>query len=232
MALLDHKCHFVLAEFENLVSSLARIHLSPLEFSAARRGSARRGGHPFCRSPFFSLPRARLPTSAFLSVLPSSLCIPWGITRPSVHHVSSLSLTRGVNSLLLPRQSFYGFPRREDGRANSFKSRCGARNSANPLRIHRAPLANSSLAPNIFLSAHPFTAHRARVNDRLRLSRFPLLPHPISCFPIGPFSQLSDSCRPFLATRLRIFAQMFLPRTKRGRNRNRNRNRRFPISEI
>lgn len=147
-----------------------------------------------------------------------------------MHHVSSLSLTRGVNSLLLPRQSFYGFPRREDGRANSFKSRCGARNSANPLRIHRAPLANSSLAPNIFLSAHPFTAHRARVNDRLRLSRFPLLPHPISCFPIGPFSQLSDSCRPFLATRLRIFAQMFLPRTKRGRNRNRN--RRFPISEI
>lgn len=42
MALLDHKCHFVLAEFENLVSSLARIHLSPLEFSAARLGAARR----------------------------------------------------------------------------------------------------------------------------------------------------------------------------------------------
>lgn len=107
-------------------------------------------------------PRARLPTSAFLSVLPSSLCIPWGITRPSVHHVSSLSPTRGVDSLLLPRQSFHGFLRREDGRANSFKSRCGAGNSANPLRIHRAPLANSSLAPNIFLSAHPFTAHPAR----------------------------------------------------------------------
>ena len=29
--------------------------------------------------------------------------------------------------------------------ANSFKSRCGPGNSANPLRIHRAPLANSSL---------------------------------------------------------------------------------------
>lgn len=155
-------------------------------------------------SLFLSLPRARLPTSAFLSVLPSSLCIPWGITRPSVHHVSSLSSTRGVDSLLLPRQSFHGFLRREDGRANSFKSRCGAGNSANPLRIHRAPLANSSLAPNIFLSAHPFTAHPARANDRLRLSRFPPLPHPISCFPIGPFSQLSNSCRPFLATRLRI----------------------------
>lgn len=168
MALLGHKYHFVPAEFENLVSSFKDSPLAARIFC---------GGYPFCRSPFFSLPLARLPTSAFLSVLPSSLCIPWGITRPSVHHVSSLSPTRGVDSLLLPRQSFHGFLRREDGRANSFKSRCGAGNSANPLRIHRAPLANSSLAPNIFLSAHPFTAHRARAraNDRLRLSRFSLL---------------------------------------------------------
>lgn len=126
---------------------------------------------PFARGPpFFLLPRARLSTSALLSLLPSSLCIPWGITRPSVHHVSSLSPTRGVDSLLLSRQSFHGFLRREDGRANSFKSRCGAGNSANPLRIHRAPLANSSLAPNIFLSAHPFTAHRARERSSSALS--------------------------------------------------------------
>lgn len=104
-----------------------------------------------------------------------------------------------ASSAVLPRLST------SRGWANSFKSRCGAGNSANPLRIHRAPLANSSLAPNIFLSAHPFTAHPAHANDRLRLSRFPPLPpHPISCFPIGPFSQLSNSCRPFLATRLRI----------------------------
>lgn len=49
MALLDHKYHFVLTEFENLVSSFARIHLSPLEFSAAAT--------PFAGLPF-SLPLA------------------------------------------------------------------------------------------------------------------------------------------------------------------------------
>lgn len=124
---------------------------------------------------------------------------------------------RGIDSLelaslLLPWQSSHSFLRRVDGRANSFKSRCGPKNSANPLRIHRAPLANSSLAPNVFLSAYPFTAHRARARLRLLLSvsfysallLFSPFSHPISYTPIGPFSQLSDSCRPFLATRFRI----------------------------
>lgn len=160
MALLGHKYRFVL-EFQNLASSFKA------SLPAARIFC---GGYPFYWCPFFSFSLARLPTNAFLSVLPSSLCILWGITRPSVHHVSSLSPMRGVDSLLLPRQSFHGFLSREDGRANSFKSRCGTGNSANPLRIHRAPLANSSLAPNIFLSAHPFTAHRARARARERSS--------------------------------------------------------------
>lgn len=136
-----------------------------------------------------------------------------------MHHVSPSRLReRGVDGRWRRRCCFlgffHGFPRREDRRANSFKSRCGPGNSANPLRIHRAPLANSSLASNVFLSAHPFTVHNARANTRLRfsslLSIFPLslsfalrssfsfsfsclASHPISRSPIGPFSQPSDS---------------------------------------
>lgn len=104
MALPGHKYHFVLAEFENLVSSFRD---SPL---AARILPWRPPLLP--GSPFFLLPRARLSTRALLSLLPSSLCIPWGITRPNVHHVSSLSPTRGIDSLPLSRQSFHGFLRR------------------------------------------------------------------------------------------------------------------------
>lgn len=132
-----------------------------------------------------------------------------------MHHVFPLSPTRSVDSLLLPRQSLYGFPRREDGRANSFKSRCGAGNSANPLRIHRAPLANSSLAPNIFLSAHPFTAHRSRARERSSstLSR----PSSFSSYfvlshrTLQPAFRLLQTLSSYSASH---FAQMFLPRTK------------------
>lgn len=46
-----------------------------------------------------------------------------------------LSLSLGLST---------AFPSRGAGLANSFKSRCGPGNSTNPLRIHRAPLANSS----------------------------------------------------------------------------------------
>ena len=52
----------------------------------------------------------------------------------------SLSLSLSLFSLLRScSRNEHGWP------ANSFKSRCGPGNSANPLRIHRAPLANSSL---------------------------------------------------------------------------------------
>lgn len=157
--LLDRKHHLDLAESENPVSSSARIHPS-LEFPSVEPH------HPLLPLPlssFFSLFLALDSRPALSYLYFHLLCIPWGITRPSVHHVSpSLRLLRVKSTCsvvaVASLGSFYGFPRRENGRANSFKSRCGPGNSANPLRIHRAPLANSSLAPNIFLSArHPFT---------------------------------------------------------------------------
>jgi len=76
MALLDHKYHFVLTEFENLISSFTRIHLSSLEFTAATT--------PFVSLPFsFSLvPDFRRALSylyfhllsAFLGVLHAPVC--------------------------------------------------------------------------------------------------------------------------------------------------------------
>lgn len=168
---MRRKKHFltantVPAEFENSISCFLQEFASriPLEFP--------HDGHPFCHHHSLSLSlsflRVYLPTSAFLSALPSSLCIPRGITRPNVHRVSFPPSTRKVDSHAGGRCCFLGGPSTAFrsarlGESNSFKSRCGPWNSANPLRIHRAPLANSSLAPNIFLSAHPFTAYRARV---------------------------------------------------------------------
>lgn len=72
------------------------------------------------------------------------VCIPWGITRTGVARFSFRSFfAKSTPSLSLSLVSLDGESR---GRAaNSFKSRCGPGNSANPLRIHRAPLANSSL---------------------------------------------------------------------------------------
>lgn len=187
----------------------SKIYPSLFEFPATATPFA---GRPFSlflapdfRRAFSYLHFHLLP--AFLRVLHAPACTTYLPSR--LREASTRLLAR---SLLLPRQSFYSFPRREDGRANSFKSRCGPGNSANPLRIHRAPLANSSLAPNVFLSAHPFTAHRARARARARMIvfgsfaslLFPSLLHPISCSPFGPFSQLSDSCGPFPATGLRI----------------------------
>lgn len=157
-----------------------------------------------------------------------------------MHHVSPSRLReRGVDGRWRRRCCFlgffHGFPRREDRRANSFKSRCGSGNSANPLRIHRAPLANSSLASNVFLSAHPFTVHNARANTRLRfsslLSIFPpslflssffvlilfFLPSFSSYFALShrtlqPAFRLLR--RPFLAIRLRISRETLSRREK------------------
>lgn len=143
------------AEFENLVSSFKDSPLAARIFC---------GGYPFCRlSLFLSFSPSRLTSDERLPICTSifSLHSLGYYTPQRAPRIFPLAYARRRLSPLLSRQSFHGFLRREDGRANSFKSRCGAGNSANPLRIHRAPLANSSLAPNIFLSAHPFTAHPA-----------------------------------------------------------------------
>lgn len=59
---------------------------------------------------FLSPSSPSFPTSAFLSVLPSSLCIPWGITRPSVYHVSSPWLARSRLVRASGRCCFLGNP--------------------------------------------------------------------------------------------------------------------------
>lgn len=191
MALLGRKYHFVL-EFQRISQVLSRLHFSPLSRIFC-------GGYPFCRCPFFSLslaPDFRRTLSylyfhllsAFLGVLHAPACTTYLPSR--LREASTRCCFLGSPST--------GFLRREDGRANSFKSRCGAGNSANPLRIHRAPLANSSLAPNIFLSAHPFTAHRARartiVFSSLAFLLFLIL---FRAFPSDPSASFQTLVDPF-----------------------------------
>lgn len=212
-ALLDHEDRFVPTEFENPVSSFARI-LDARVFPAT----------PFAIALFLfpsELPTKRFPICTSIFSLHSlGYYTPQRAPRifPLVYAEKSTlhARWRSLLLLLLPSAVFStGFPRREDGRANSFKSRCGSGNSANPLRIHRAPLANSSLAPNVFLFAHPFTAYRARSSSTL-LSRssLPFLSSFSSYFTAASHRTLQPafrlSCSPFsIATRFRISRKCF-----------------------
>lgn len=112
-------------------------------------------GHPFYRRSFSrvfpSLPFSPFPSpfhhaETALSMLPSCLHS-LGYYSDGRSTIFLPKLLREVDAfslfLSLSLVSLDGESR--GWAANSFKSRCGPGNSANPLRIHRAPLANSSL---------------------------------------------------------------------------------------
>lgn len=130
------------------------------------------------------------------------LCIPWGITRTGVARFSLGSFF--AESTVVPALSLglsTAFPSRGwrgAGLANSFKSRCGPGNSTNPLRIHRAPLANSSpLLTSSFprsLLPLPSRCGFSRVLPSPPLSHRPFLPlppaDPVQVSPTGALRQL------------------------------------------
>lgn len=135
---LDRGRHFAATGTLRVPYKLFR-ETSPL---VAHRGVSWRK-HPLLLSPFFSFPISRRVLSYPCFHL---LCIPWGITRPSVHHVSlpcllppSPKLLVGGRRVCLPRRSSRGFPRRVDGRAKLVQI---------PMRLReqRKPITDSSCA--------------------------------------------------------------------------------------
>lgn len=141
------------------------------------------------------------------------VCIPWGITRTSVARFSS-KLLRGVAPVPAPFSPLLalcrGFP---DSRLARTRSNPDAAqgNSTNPLRIHRAPLANSSLAPNVFLSALPFTVTvPLRFPSRLLPAALPI--------PDTPEGALRQLLGPLSASPLRFHARRETSVIRRFRN--------------
>lgn len=152
---------------------------------------------------FLPLPPGRSPTRKEpLSILPSPLHS-LGYYSDGRSTIFLGKLLRGVDgcSRCLSLGLSTAFPSRGwrgAGLANSFKSRCGPGNSTNPLRIHRAPLANSSpLLTSSFprsLLPLPSRCGFSRVLPSPPLSRRPSLSlapaDPVQVSPAGALRQL------------------------------------------